>query len=790
MKYLFGLLTFLFIFVGLAACTPETEPAAAPPTAEAESAAQPTLPPPVQTAPTEAPPSAEATLAEGVTREAGPAAASPPPVETAADVCPIRPEIAAQYGPGALDSLTAYRNEANGFCLYFPDTFAVSNEITNAPMGGGKTGNIIEITGPPLDDSAEPLLAHMNIVVTVAETNSLDDLVAQYVAQTPYSSMESITLGGAPAKLLRGVPARTETVQIIALYQSLAYHMVFAPVDPNFPQAEPDVNALMTAVINTWTFLGEGGMYGGAPETAAPPPGEMEPAIYVDPVYGYSLAYPATFYDLGGQAAEHYFATQSQAELAEGPMALAPDNLWVTVRVLENPAQQPLADWLAANQMARPEAQAITINDLPAIRQVEDSTGAPGIEGGYAVSTYLASGDKVYQIQALTSPATSTADSFNRYASAYDLMTYSFNLNQAAAPPAPPSSPETAVCPIPPEIAAQYGPDVSSSLAAYRSDASGFCLYYPNTFTVGDEMINVSLEGGKTGNIVEINGPPLDNSQEPVAAYLNVVVTGAEADTLDALVAQHTAQTPYTSRESITLGGVPAELFRGVPGRTQSIQILTLYHGVSYLLTFAPVDPNFPQAEPDVNMLMTAVINTWTFLGEGGGPGAAAPPETGAPPPGEMEPAIYVDPVYGYSLAYPPTFYDLGGQAAEHYFATQSQAELAEGPMSLPPDNLWVTVRVLENPAQQPLADWLAANQMAQPEAQTLTINGLPAIRQVEDSTGASGMEGAYAVSTYLAKGDKIYQIQALTSPATSTADSFNLYADAYDLIVNSFIVP
>jgi hypothetical protein len=143
---------------------------------------------------------------------------------------------------------------------------------------------------------------------------------------------------------------------------------------------------------------------------------------------------------------------------------------------------------------------------------------------------------------------------------------------------------------------------------------NGFCLYYPENFTIGDEIEGVNLEGGKTGNVVGIYGPPLDESVEPVAASLNIVVTETDAADLTSFADQYAAQATYTSRSQMDVNGIPAEAFFGVPVRTLASQVFMVHNGRLYELTFFPDDPAYAQAQPDLQTLKTAIFQTWTFL--------------------------------------------------------------------------------------------------------------------------------------------------------------------------------
>ena len=173
---------------------------------------------------------------------------------------------------------------------------------------------------------------------------------------------------------------------------------------------------------------------------------------------------------------------------------------------------------------------------------------------------------------------------------------------------------ETGVCPFPKALTDHYGEGIKDSFLPYSSDVNGFCVYYPENFTIGDEIVGTNLEGGKTGNVVGIYGPRLDESLDPVAASLNIVITEADAADLTSFADQYAANGTYSSRQQIDVNGVAAEAFYGVPGRTLTSKVFMMHNGRLYELTFYPDDPAFPQPQPDLLTLKNAVLQTCTFL--------------------------------------------------------------------------------------------------------------------------------------------------------------------------------
>ena len=173
---------------------------------------------------------------------------------------------------------------------------------------------------------------------------------------------------------------------------------------------------------------------------------------------------------------------------------------------------------------------------------------------------------------------------------------------------------ETAVCPFPEALTNHYGEDIVNDFLPYRSDLNGFCVYYPTNFTIGDEITDVQLQSGMKGNVVGIYGPALDESLDPVMASLNIMISDTDSADLTSFADQYAETTTFESRDQMDVNGVSAEVFRGVPGRSLTTQMFMMNNGRLYQLSFYPDDPAFPQAQPDLQSLITAVTLTWSFL--------------------------------------------------------------------------------------------------------------------------------------------------------------------------------
>jgi hypothetical protein len=122
--------------------------------------------------------------------------------------------------------------------------------------------------------------------------------------------------------------------------------------------------------------------------------------------FGYSLQYPATYFDRGESSFpaavdEQHFASED----VHAPLELSPDGLWLIVRVDTNVNHLSLAD-LAASHLYLTTATVRDVRQLevagePAIQQVEDDHGA-GHEYAYCVMTYVIHNDRLFTIEAVT----------------------------------------------------------------------------------------------------------------------------------------------------------------------------------------------------------------------------------------------------------------------------------------------------------------------------------------------------------------------------------------------------
>jgi len=121
------------------------------------------------------------------------------------------------------------------------------------------------ILGPPLDRGIEPVAAMLVIEVNPAPSSSdlgalTDDFLSEYAnLPVPPIAREPFELGGERAELLEVVPGREGSRDVLVLHDGMLYCLLFMPSVRDYPQAEPDVEALFEAVTSSFSFLVPGG---------------------------------------------------------------------------------------------------------------------------------------------------------------------------------------------------------------------------------------------------------------------------------------------------------------------------------------------------------------------------------------------------------------------------------------------------------------------------------------------------------------------------------------------------
>jgi hypothetical protein len=156
------------------------------------------------------------------------------------------PESCAPHG-----DLRAYFEPEGRYCLLYPAHFRI----------GDAAESHFVFYGPPLDETIEPVMGMLVIHVEDAPVGlTLDDIIDTddeviRSADPSLVTREPMTLGSEPAERVEGVGERSRGRVVFVLRDDVLYKLSFYPVDNRFPQAAPDVDAIWSAVVESFTFL-------------------------------------------------------------------------------------------------------------------------------------------------------------------------------------------------------------------------------------------------------------------------------------------------------------------------------------------------------------------------------------------------------------------------------------------------------------------------------------------------------------------------------------------------------
>ena len=150
--------------------------------------------------------------------------------------------------------------------------------------------------------------------------------------------------------------------------------------------------------------------------------------------------------------------------------------------------------------------------------------------------------------------------------------------------------------------------------AVFADRERGFCFLYPANFQTNP------FDPGQANVVGVVAGPALDPSADPLRATLLIDAVLSDNQDLQAVVAELTRE--FEGQAGITieqrpfdLGGVPAVLLEGVPGRGGSRDVVAVQNGLRFRLLFMP-DPEqgFPQVANDLQSLFDSVTQSFTFF--------------------------------------------------------------------------------------------------------------------------------------------------------------------------------
>ena len=152
----------------------------------------------------------------------------------------------------ATDSLKLYTDPDGRYCLLYPATFKVRQEVPGQ----------VAFNGPPLDTSLEPVFAALTIAAEgPAAGRALTEVMGDYwvVCHRPASKCihQSPALGGEPAEMVESVFGENPVAsrQLFVIHADTVYHLSLSPVDINFPQAAPDVELMWQTLLDSFVFF-------------------------------------------------------------------------------------------------------------------------------------------------------------------------------------------------------------------------------------------------------------------------------------------------------------------------------------------------------------------------------------------------------------------------------------------------------------------------------------------------------------------------------------------------------
>jgi hypothetical protein len=167
--------------------------------------------------------------------------------------------------------------------------------------------------------------------------------------------------------------------------------------------------------------------------------------------------------------------------------------------------------------------------------------------------------------------------------------------------------------PAQPAVTATASPeDAADALIPYTSDELGLALAVPTGWRI------VEADFGPPA--ITLRGPPHGAEPEPPEATLAITVQPAPADTsLDAWgeseLARYPDLEPQVRRSEIMLGGEPAVVFDGLPGRFSNRQAFVRHGGKLYHIVVLPYDdPALVDLQAEAEAIWQAVTETWQFL--------------------------------------------------------------------------------------------------------------------------------------------------------------------------------
>jgi len=152
--------------------------------------------------------------------------------------------------------------------------------------------------------------------------------------------------------------------------------------------------------------------------------------------------------------------------------------------------------------------------------------------------------------------------------------------------------------------------------AVLTNEAAGYCIRYPDTFTVAEPEPDV----------VVIHGPDYSGGgPEPLSGFVNIsVAEPAGGRTVqevadDVVAAAQAPQDATAGQMDGFLGGLPAVDIIGVPGQRLDWHVVAVQGDRVVHLVFSPLGDEYGEANADRLALYESVMTSFTFLAAAGG---------------------------------------------------------------------------------------------------------------------------------------------------------------------------
>lgn len=149
----------------------------------------------------------------------------------------------------------------------------------------------------------------------------------------------------------------------------------------------------------------------------------------------------------------------------------------------------------------------------------------------------------------------------------------------------------------------------ATDLGVSINEAWGYCFAFPASFTLE--------KSPDSGGAIHLYGPALGDSSETLRASLEITALlvpqgSGLAPLVNAYLSTFKELSGLITRETILLGGAPAEKLAPVPGLLNSQVVMSLRNDILYTLRFHPSDVEI--AKPDFDALTQTVLGSFAYL--------------------------------------------------------------------------------------------------------------------------------------------------------------------------------